>query len=280
MDDDKRLIDLPEEILLIIAGYLSLRDCIFLHHVHKLLNEIFPQIMIMKYKGKYSLLKIDTMQLPMAKFHHLVKFCISNLSEFRFDVYNNKFHNNYLFKVLFKALEENTSSLKIFTFSGMYKWELGNEMVSKYNETYQVLTLKALAYVRLSRALKTNQSLIILDLYNNSISDQVAMLIASALEINKTLTTLSFHCNSIQDEGIIAIAKVLETNTTLTNLDLANNNFSPDGFFALATSLKINTTLKKLNLINNGYLNTWYKGASIIKEILKRRKIKILGAKW
>jgi Ran GTPase-activating protein (RanGAP) involved in mRNA processing and transport len=163
----------------------------------------------------------------------------------------------------------------------MYKWKIGNEMVSNYNETYQVLTLKALAYVRLSRALKKNQSLIILDLYGNHMADQGAIVIASALEINKTLTTLSFHCNSIHDKGAIAIAKALETNTTLTNLDLAYNNFGPDGLFALATSLKINTTLKKLNLINNGDLKTWYKGASIIKEILKTgRKIKIPGAKW
>ena len=279
MDDDRRLIHLPEEILLIIAGYLSLRDCIFLHKVNKLLNDIFPQIMIMKYKG----IKIDLRnknRLPMTEFHHLVKFYISNSSELTFTVYNDSY-DDYVVKVLFKALEKNTSSLKIVTFSGIYLWEIGNKMVSNYNETDQVLTLQALAYVRLSRALKTNQSLIILDLYNNSISDQVAMLIASALEINKTLTTLSFHCNRIKDKGTIAIAKVLEINKTLTNLDLAYNNFGPDGLFALATSLKINTTLKKLNLINNGDLKTWYKGASIIKEILKTgREIKIPGAKW
>jgi hypothetical protein len=80
MDDVRRLIHLPEELLFIIIEYLSFQDCILLHEVNKLLNSIFHQFMIMKYKGiKKDFRNKD--RLPMVQFYHLVKVYISNLSQ-------------------------------------------------------------------------------------------------------------------------------------------------------------------------------------------------------
>ena len=71
--------------------------------------------------------------------------------------------------------------------------------------------------------------------------------------------------------------KALKTNITLAELNLSINKIKDDGVIVLATLLKTNTILKKLDLTNNYGIRAEY---SIIREILKRRKIKIPVAKW
>jgi hypothetical protein len=85
MDDVRRLIHLPEEILLIIAWYLSFPDCILLHEVNKLLNGIFPQIIIIKNKG-LEMNFINKDNLHIIQFYHLLKFGISKQSNLIFVV--------------------------------------------------------------------------------------------------------------------------------------------------------------------------------------------------
>jgi hypothetical protein len=267
MDDVRRLIHLPEELLLIIAMYLSFQDCILLHEVNKLLNGIFPQIIITKYKGiKINFKNKD--RLPMVQFYHLVKVSISNLSQLDI-VFSST--DTYKSKVIFKALEQNTS-LKFLNFAG--------HNTKKYKGEYQYCNLGKLLsnVILLSKALEINKSVVILDLYGNSIGNEGAIAIASALKINKTLTKLSLHDNRIGDDGAIAIARALETNTTLTNLSLAFNRIETEGIYTLATALKINTTLTRLDFSGNKGIGAGY---GLIREILKTgRKIKILGSKW
>jgi hypothetical protein len=267
MDDVRRLIHLPEELLLIIAGYLSFQDCILLHEVNKLLNSIFHQFMIMKYKGiKKDFRNKD--RLPMVQFYHLVKVYISNLSQLDI-VFSST--DTYKSKVIFKALEQNTS-LKFLNFAGLN--------TKKYKGEYQYCNLGKLLsnVILLSKALEINKSVVILDLYGNSIGNEGAIAIASALKINKTLTKLSLYDNRIYNEGAIAIAKALETNITLTNLSLAFNRIETEGIYTLATALKINTTLTRLDFSGNKGIGAVY---FEVKEILKTgRKIKIPGSKW
>jgi len=267
MDDVRRLIHLPEELLLIIAMYLSFPDCILLHEVNKLLNGIFHQFMITKYKGiKMNFENKD--RLPMVQFYHLVKVSISNLSQLDI-VFSST--DTYESKVIFKALEQNTS-LKFLNFAG--------HNTKKYKGEYDEDYLKKLLsnVILLSKALEINKSVVILDLYGNAIENKGAIAIASALKINKTLTKLSLHDNRIGDDGAIAIAKALETNTTLTNLSLAFNWIKEPGIEALVSSLKINTTLTILNVFSNCSMYVVYYE---VKEILKTgRKIKIPGSKW
>jgi len=267
MDDVRKLIHLPEELLLIIAMYLSFPDCILLHEVNKLLNGIFHQFMITKYKGiKMNFENKDI--LPMVQFYHLVKVSISNLSQLDI-VFSST--DTYESKVIFKALEQNTS-LKFLNFAG--------HNTKKYKGEYQYCNLGKLLsnVILLSKALEINKSVVILDLYGNPIGNEGAIAIASVLKINKTLTKLSLYDNRIYNEGAIAIAKALETNTTLTNLSLAFNRIKEPGIKALVSSLKINTTLTILNFFSNCSMNVVY---FEVKEILKTgRKIKIPGSKW
>jgi hypothetical protein len=266
MDDVRRLIHLPEELLLIIAGYLSFQDCILLHEVNKLLNSIFHQFMIMKYKGiKKDFRNKD--RLPMVQFYHLVKVYISNLSQLD----NVSLKDSYESKVVFKVLEKNTS-LKFLNFAGCNT----KSFEAEFDRYFLEIILSNV--ILLSTALKRNKSVIILDLYRNNLEDEAAIAIATALKINKTLTKLSFHDNRICDDGAKAIASALETNITLINLSLAFNMIGTEGIYTLATALKINTTLTRLDFSGNKGIGAGY---GLIREILKTgRKIKIPGANW
>lgn len=121
---------------------------------------------------------------------------------------------------------------------------------------------------KFSEALKENQSLISLKLYNcdmtsrlsyilNTADDSGVEAIAGALKINTTLKFLDLEGNDIGEEGVKAIFEALKTNTTLTNLSLRNNSFSmisidsDSSVTAIAGALKTNTTLKFLDLEGN-----------------------------
>ncbi|KAG0275391.1 hypothetical protein BGZ97_010305, partial [Linnemannia gamsii] len=77
---------------------------------------------------------------------------------------------------------------------------------------------------RLAEALKTNSTLITLNLEGNSIGDDGAKALSEALKTNSTLTTLDLGSNSIRDDGAKALAEALKTNSTLTTLKLQGNS--------------------------------------------------------
>ena len=79
--------------------------------------------------------------------------------------------------------------------------------------------------VLFSRLLRKNNTLQILDLRNNNITDVQS--IGEGLKTNKTLTLLWLHNNNITDDGgIQSIIDVLKTNNTLRSLFLSNNQLS------------------------------------------------------
>ena len=80
--------------------------------------------------------------------------------------------------------------------------------------------------------------------------DKGAIEIASALKQNNTLTLLNLNNNNISNEGAKAIAKALKKNTTLYELDLRYNNIEDTGAIEIANALKINTTVK-IDILKN-----------------------------
>ncbi|KAG9067324.1 hypothetical protein KI688_012107 [Linnemannia hyalina] len=107
----------------------------------------------------------------------------------------------------------------------------------------------------LADALKTNSTLITLNLLYNSIGDNGAKTLAETLRTNSTLTTLNLGGNSIESDGAKALAEALKNNSTLTTLDLGGNSIESDGANALAKALKTNSTLISLNL----FYQAWFK---------------------
>jgi len=125
--------------------------------------------------------------------------------------------------------------------------------------------------------LKSNSTLLKLELYNNAMGDQSIVHIAEAFKYNSTLTNLGLASNNIHQKGMMAIAeallintsivildlydnvlenpealaKVLKENNTLEALKLESNNIGDDEIIILSQGLKNNSTLKELNLASN-----------------------------
>ena len=199
MDDVRRLIHLPEKLLLIIAMYLSFQDCILLHEVNKLLNGIFPQIIIMKNKG-LEMNFINKDNLHIVQFYHLIKFAISKW-EWR---WCNEI-NSTCIKVLSKALETNNTLIDL----SIHRSSIGEKEAKL-----------------IGNALKINTTLTELDLSNNNIDDKGTKEIALALATNTTLKILNLAYNKIYNEGAITLEEAMKTNTTLEKLYLNGNKIS------------------------------------------------------
>lgn len=117
--------------------------------------------------------------------------------------------------------------------------------------------------IKLANALKTNSTLLSLDLRGNSIRSEGAVAIANLLKVNSKLQQyvdayfaysqqlicslfLEWNCLGIWDSGIKCISDALSINEALQTLDLRNNKIGPQSAQHLALCLKHNHSLKKL----------------------------------
>ncbi|KAG0276703.1 hypothetical protein BGZ95_007167 [Linnemannia exigua] len=119
---------------------------------------------------------------------------------------------------------------------------------------------------RLADILKANVTLTILNLNNNSIEENGAVVLSEAIKTNSTLITLNLTTNSIGENGTVALSEALKTNSTLITLSLAFNSIGDSGAAALSEALRINSTLITLNLAFNAIGEN---GAVALSEALK-----------
>lgn len=98
-------------------------------------------------------------------------------------------------------------------------------------------------------ALANNKTLSFLSLRN--ISDNEASVLAHALKTNDSLIQLNLSSNTIGDEGTSSLATALTDNKTLRWLDLSSNNISCSGAEALASMRSSNDTIAYINLKHN-----------------------------
>ena len=95
--------------------------------------------------------------------------------------------------------------------------------------------------------LSTNKSLTMLQLSNDSISDDGVIALAQSLHNNETLKYLHLQYNpDITSACAQSFAKLLHNNKTLNYLYLYDTNIDRDGAVILLESLKTNNTLKSL----------------------------------
>ena len=91
--------------------------------------------------------------------------------------------------------------------------------------------------------LKTNSTLVELNINENNLGDEGAKAFAEALKSNVALIDLSLEQNLISDEGAKALAKALKHNAALTILLLSYNSIGDEGAKALANIPKDNLVL-------------------------------------
>ena len=121
----------------------------------------------------------------------------------------------------------------------------------------------------LADALKFNTTLSVLNLSENSIGDAGAANLADALKWNKTLTELNLRDNFVYEAGAERLADALKSSTTLTESNLRNNCIWMAGADRLADALKSNTTLTEFKLRDNGIRDT---GGKALADALKSNK--------
>jgi Ran GTPase-activating protein (RanGAP) involved in mRNA processing and transport len=123
----------------------------------------------------------------------------------------------------------------------------------------------------LTEALKTNQTLRVLNLCSNKIDDQGAKEFAEALKNNKTLLELDLKGNRIVDEGAGHIAEALELNTGLKYINLSDNKMSYQGLEVILKALKNNKNLQVIGLGRNSISHEETKQiVNLLAEFLKK----------
>lgn len=98
------------------------------------------------------------------------------------------------------------------------------------------------------RALASTETLIVLNLCNNSLDDNMARMLASGLADNISVTHLNLSHNSISDRGVRALARLLDEHNILCSLDLSGNQLQGDSGRALARAVSHSRALLSLNL--------------------------------
>ncbi|KAK3833619.1 MAG: hypothetical protein J3R72DRAFT_424887 [Linnemannia gamsii] len=117
----------------------------------------------------------------------------------------------------------------------------------------------------LAELLKTNSTLIRLNLDKKEIGDNGAVALSEALMTNSTLITLELSFTSIRQYGAVALSEALKTNSTLTTLNLLGNLIGEKGAVALSEALMVNSTLLSLTLAHSIEEN----GTVALFEVLK-----------
>lgn len=93
-----------------------------------------------------------------------------------------------------------------------------------------------------------NQSLIGLNIGQNSLTNESIFELKQALIVNRHIESLCLQKSKLSDEGCVALAEYLAETRTLKRLDLRENDIRLGGLMALASSLKFNATLEQVDL--------------------------------
>eukprot|EP01133_Synstelium_polycarpum_P014187 gene14187-16727_t len=101
------------------------------------------------------------------------------------------------------------------------------------------------------QVLRSNHSLVQLELAGVGMSNTGAIAIADAIAANVHLRRLNLGDNAIQDEGAIAFCKALKTNNHLNDLDLNTNDFTTskikEAFIPFIDTVRIAVSRKALD---------------------------------
>jgi hypothetical protein len=106
-------------------------------------------------------------------------------------------------------------------------------------------------YHAITKAIKSNKMLRVLDMFANTIQDDALLDIVRALINNDALEMVVFpglNDNDFNDECSLAIAQLIDVNSSITALYMPCSKFTDVGLVHLAASLSNNKTLKKVEI--------------------------------
>lgn len=101
--------------------------------------------------------------------------------------------------------------------------------------------------------LKFNQTLIKLNLGNNTVSDLDMIQLSEALMHNRSLTSIELKNNNLCLQGAKALSEVVKYNEVLVHLNLYGNLIPISGMEHLSKGISLSKTLKTLDMRNKEY---------------------------
>ncbi|GAM19275.1 hypothetical protein SAMD00019534_024500 [Acytostelium subglobosum LB1] len=108
----------------------------------------------------------------------------------------------------------------------------------------------------LSQALRTNHSILELDLGGNELMSSGIAMVTAGLRYNKSVTRLNMSDVRAFDEGAFILSAFLMTSKTLRILDLSTNHITDKGFEVLKQATIRNTYISSLYLSDNNIDST------------------------
>jgi len=121
----------------------------------------------------------------------------------------------------------------------------------------------------LARLLKTNNSLVTLDVRMNRLEDEGGKLLVDGLWHNKNLKNLSLSSNSLSSLSITSLCKVLENSQSLVEvIDLSCNQFLEADYVRLASTVKESSRLLSLDLRENYDVNENDAKSKVVQDAL------------
>jgi hypothetical protein len=156
----------------------------------------------------------------------------------------------------------NNENIKAFQISNIKFSSCFEDIIKSIsvNKSLTILSLKSCKIDNkltkcLSKLLDSNQSILKLDLSNNSIDGEMLIDIAlngmSKVMGNIHLKTLILTQNPLNDFGALGIRNILCRNTCIETLNLVQCQISDDGLKNISESIKRNKTLRNLYLEND-----------------------------
>lgn len=125
---------------------------------------------------------------------------------------------------------------------------------------------------------KMNRTLTILDLRENDIGFEGAIVLAESLQANNKLKQLHISSCNIESRGTEAICTVLLNNVSLEVLNLGDNDMGDEGAAKIGSLLESNRYLKQLSISENNISDEGM--IAISKSLIKNRGLAFLGLQW
>jgi hypothetical protein len=108
-------------------------------------------------------------------------------------------------------------------------------------------------FILLSKFLKTNPPLKVLDISGNKIDLTTARSLFTAIAKNKSLESLNLKDMNLKNAGTSWVSGSLSRNKSLKFLDISHNKFGDDGANIIASTLYYNKSLQWIDISNNKF---------------------------
>jgi hypothetical protein len=105
--------------------------------------------------------------------------------------------------------------------------------------------------IAIGKIIKTNETILYLDLEDNLFGPEGSQVICEALEFNSTMTHINLRTNSLTDVAGVILGESLKVNETLTHLNLEETQLNTMAGRSISEALIVNKSIREIALAFN-----------------------------